>query len=170
MGSEMCIRDRRWNHLNLRTESGEDGRFVFLNAQPEEQRVLVTAPGHGPALTRTPLDGAGLEVGDIMLPGPHTLRGEVVDAAGDPVAGAMVAVGGWREGVGFDQRFRTDERGRWAWESAPPDAVKVAVLAADKLWRRDLALAAGDGLHRVCLLYTSPSPRDLSTSRMPSSA
>ena len=26
------------------------------------------------------------------------------------------------------------------------------------------------GTHRVCLLYTSPSPRDLSTSRMPSSA
>ena len=24
--------------------------------------------------------------------------------------------------------------------------------------------------HQVCLLYTSPSPRDLSTSRMPSSA
>ena len=27
-----------------------------------------------------------------------------------------------------------------------------------------------DALLRVCLLYTSPSPRDLSTSRMPSSA
>ena len=27
-----------------------------------------------------------------------------------------------------------------------------------------------DGLHHLCLLYTSPSPRDLSTSRMPSSA
>ena len=26
------------------------------------------------------------------------------------------------------------------------------------------------GLYRYCLLYTSPSPRDLSTSRMPSSA
>ena len=26
------------------------------------------------------------------------------------------------------------------------------------------------GLDRACLLYTSPSPRDLSTSRMPSSA
>ena len=25
-------------------------------------------------------------------------------------------------------------------------------------------------LHKTCLLYTSPSPRDLSTSRMPSSA
>ena len=30
-------------------------------------------------------------------------------------------------------------------------------------------IAVTDG-HDVCLLYTSPSPRDLSTSRMPSSA
>ena len=30
-------------------------------------------------------------------------------------------------------------------------------------WRREMTLT-------VCLLYTSPSPRDLSTSRMPSSA
>src|SRR5665811_1908387 len=27
-----------------------------------------------------------------------------------------------------------------------------------------------DGLHRACLLYTSPSPRDRTRSRMPSSA
>jgi len=27
-----------------------------------------------------------------------------------------------------------------------------------------------EGLRELCLLYTSPSPRDLSTSRMPSSA
>jgi len=32
-------------------------------------------------------------------------------------------------------------------------------------------IVAGSGADaRVCLLYTSPSPRDLSTSRMPSSA
>ena len=29
---------------------------------------------------------------------------------------------------------------------------------------------AANGTNRTCLLYTSPSPRDLSTSRMPSSA
>ena len=29
---------------------------------------------------------------------------------------------------------------------------------------------ASHGLYHACLLYTSPSPRDLSTSRMPSSA
>ena len=32
------------------------------------------------------------------------------------------------------------------------------------------ALAEATGLFGLCLLYTSPSPRDLSTSRMPSSA
>ena len=33
------------------------------------------------------------------------------------------------------------------------------------------ALLTNNGdLHYICLLYTSPSPRDLSTSRMPSSA
>ena len=31
-------------------------------------------------------------------------------------------------------------------------------------------LLAGYGVYKGCLLYTSPSPRDLSTSRMPSSA
>ena len=31
-------------------------------------------------------------------------------------------------------------------------------------------LIASGALNIVCLLYTSPSPRDLSTSRMPSSA
>ena len=30
--------------------------------------------------------------------------------------------------------------------------------------------AEATGLNMICLLYTSPSPRDLSTSRMPSSA
>ena len=35
---------------------------------------------------------------------------------------------------------------------------------------RDLALSAADAVPTPCLLYTSPSPRDLSTSRMPSSA
>ena len=34
----------------------------------------------------------------------------------------------------------------------------------------DLSIPFGLGPYSICLLYTSPSPRDLSTSRMPSSA
>ena len=51
---------------------------------------------------------------------------------------------------------------------------KVRLTGGEPLVRRDLdvlvgRLAAIEGIDD-CLLYTSPSPRDLSTSRMPSSA
>ncbi len=38
------------------------------------------------------------------------------------------------------------------------------------LWLTALIRKDWDRISRTCLLYTSPSPRDLSTSRMPSSA
>ena len=46
-----------------------------------------------------------------------------------------------------------------------PTALEVPASELEAAWN---ALPATD--KSVCLLYTSPSPRDLSTSRMPSSA
>ena len=46
-----------------------------------------------------------------------------------------------------------------------PNAVTLRADSASRLLRVDR-----QALARLCLLYTSPSPRDLSTSRMPSSA
>ena len=44
-------------------------------------------------------------------------------------------------------------------------------IAGGKLFKYDPASGSNETIHNgVCLLYTSPSPRDLSTSRMPSSA
>ena len=37
-------------------------------------------------------------------------------------------------------------------------------------WKKDLVKANNDALYYGCLLYTSPSPRDRTRSRMPSSA
>ena len=39
-----------------------------------------------------------------------------------------------------------------------------------KIQKDDLLITGGGSIGIPCLLYTSPSPRDLSTSRMPSSA
>ena len=51
----------------------------------------------------------------------------------------------------------------------PRDSKDVFVEIRAGTGGDEAGLFAGD-LFRICLLYTSPSPRDLSTSRMPSSA
>ena len=45
------------------------------------------------------------------------------------------------------------------WKSGPPNLNSMTLLCL-----------LATGIIHACLLYTSPSPRDLSTSRMPSSA
>ena len=57
-------------------------------------------------------------------------------------------------GYGNDERDDTD---RQRAEEAPVSRLEM------ETWERE-------GRVEICLLYTSPSPRDLSTSRMPSSA
>ena len=44
------------------------------------------------------------------------------------------------------------------------------IQRSKKFWFEKYRWAILEGGHIICLLYTSPSPRDLSTSRMPSSA
>ena len=61
----------------------------------------------------------------------------------------------------LDMRGNPDSCGVWA----------PALSYADGLfWLIYTNVRRFDGNYKDCLLYTSPSPRDLSTSRMPSSA
>ena len=63
------------------------------------------------------------------------------------------------------------------------DLEEIKTLDPSEMWKRmktvpEQIMSAGEQVsnivlpaqYRTCLLYTSPSPRDLSTSRMPSSA
>ena len=49
---------------------------------------------------------------------------------------------------------------------SPDDKIVVEIDHAEGVWIDDCVELS----RYICLLYTSPSPRDLSTSRMPSSA
>ena len=59
-------------------------------------------------------------------------------------------------------------RGAWLAEWQASGVEDVCGLDGDYVDRDQLAIPTD--AFRACLLYTSPSPRDLSTSRMPSSA
>ena len=86
----------------------------------------------------------------------------------------------------FDEQIVSDQIQNWARGENPPDAI-ISVVDASNLSRNlyltsqlldlDIPIVVAlnmidliDSQNQICLLYTSPSPRDLSTSRMPSSA
>ena len=48
--------------------------------------------------------------------------------------------------------------------------IDIAPVPMSKVFYTNSGSEANDTIVKICLLYTSPSPRDLSTSRMPSSA
>jgi len=56
----------------------------------------------------------------------------------------------------------------WAKEEGQVVKVGITDYAAKTL--NDVVYVTSPKVNESCLLYTSPSPRDLSTSRMPSSA
>jgi len=71
--------------------------------------------------------------------------------------------------VGIRQNMhRADSALLQAQERASRAAEQMSGLDAEKA--KIASEMADETVYQVCLLYTSPSPRDLSTSRMPSSA
>ena len=132
----------------------------------------------------------GLRVGILDLTdGEPTPHGSPEIRAAETAAASKVLGVTWRENLGLVNRklentlearaklanvFRRT-RPRWLfapfWEDAHPDHVVATQLTQDarfwsKLTKSDLE---GEPYH-PCLLYTSPSPRDATLSRMPSSA
>ena len=66
----------------------------------------------------------------------------------------------------FDNEIQVDALRNYKWDEIKPQVHEIT-LPSNK---RIILLAEGRLVNLGCLLYTSPSPRDLSTSRMPSSA
>ena len=127
------------------------------------------------AFDQTALLGYEFEAG---APGQHVLKAEL---EGKDVS----CCDGKDEGTGTIELAREIGGIKMNGDHRPKIEVtwKIEVVLEDPEDSEDLACGrtyywlsvpslgpADDGQHRLCLLYTSPSPRDLSTSRMPSSA
>ena len=133
---------------------------VFVKAQWELVRSPVTFEPAGwqskevPALTRVQAIKMGLKVNDF------------VDERFDPVKGKQAASRYY--GLESDYTLQATVK------AAPGTVLLSAVADEGKIKLRELESAnphlMRDVLPKGCLLYTSPSPRDRTRSRMPSSA
>ncbi len=75
------------------TDSG--GRFRFPAGPAGKHVLMARADGHAPGLIIVDA-GPGLKPVEFRLGPGHTIRGKVVDAAGDPLPGAWVVAMKWR--------------------------------------------------------------------------
>ena len=111
--------------------------------------MVLTVPNHGFE------NGRQIKLADNSLTFTCTLDGNTTNKtyprATDPVSGKWIKV----------ENVTTNTFEVQTLATVPSTNVSVHTFVS----------AADEGLsHKSCLLYTSPSPRDLSTSRMPSSA
>ena len=168
MGSEMCIRDRygaRWEiGVNYIHEYGDDG-------YPGNSGVF----GDGSNMTSLAGDGTRLAMGDIVhntsYPSSRVYVRDDIPVSGVPTISAWSMYRIYTQTYGTFG-INTRDGGNGCIEFWYRDTVDDATST----WTRTSEFYNTEQMsdihnsYMTCLLYTSPSPRDLSTSRMPSSA
>ena len=178
MGSEMCIRDRDGlkkasqvavlsaNYIAGCLEGAYDilyrgvGGFVahevIVDIRPFKQAFGIDAED----IAKRLID-YGFHAPTMSFPVPGTLMIEPTESESktelDRFIQAMLSI---------RDEIRQIEDGKWPADDNPlVNAPHTAASALSESWAHPYSRQEG-----CCLLYTSPSPRDLSTSRMPSSA
>lgn len=112
--------------------TGGDGRFNFPHVEPGDLRIVARAPGRAPEMVARSVT-AGMNDVDLRLPPAVPFAGRVVDGEGRPIAGAGVYVANWKGFGALGVHLATDSEGRFRWDSAPNDPVRVSVRADDRL-------------------------------------
>ncbi len=142
-------RDRHGSHFPD-TRTDVDGNFIFMNARPGEMILTVQASGYSPDLKQIVVSEDIKPVEFRLEPG-HTIRGRIIDAAGNPVAGAFVASDTWRGYRSLIWRVDTDAEGRFEWNEAPADEVLIDMGKRKYMSVRSYGMSASDEEHVVTM-------------------
>ena len=159
------VGDRRYRLRLYNVSNRRDYRFALSDGQPMTQ--IGTDSGLLPApVERTSILLGPAERADVIVDFAGRLGDEIV------LQNAAAQFGpGERDGEIMQFRVTQDV----ADDSSPvPDTLRP-VFQTDapvkgRIWNLDRAAGGGQWTINGCLLYTSPSPRDVEESRMPSSA
>ncbi len=115
------------------TRTNEQGAFVFSTVAPGDYALRLRHPGYAdrpPAEIDVPAGDANLDLGDLTLVSGGTIRGVVLGADGEPVAGARKRAQA-RNQFGRTARTATaDANGRFRLEGLSTDLVDLGVRGA----------------------------------------
>jgi RNA polymerase sigma factor (sigma-70 family) len=120
-GSSLWLYDAVW------VQSDDHGRFRFVHAPPGAAILTAQARGHAPELKPVTV-APGLGQVEFRLEKARTIRGQIVNHSGHPLAGVTVAAEYWRKHRTLDWRIQTDDQGGFQWDSAPLDAVTITAF------------------------------------------
>ena len=148
--ASVALGSDRFGSRDPKVTTDAEGRFRFPACKPQSLVITVQASRYAPQIVRHQAGGADSEPLVIRLEPARTLRGQVVDAAGQPLADVHVAADTWRGHRSLNVRLTTDREGRFHWNSAPDDAVLFDFLKEGYMSLRRTALVAGDE-HRIVL-------------------
>ena len=155
MGSEMCIRDRSWS---------DRVSDVVISGPLEIEQLAILADEYVSKLYRegisnTKIMGVSAPIIKVSVPSINLIQYKIPLNHLAKVIASEVDIDPTGE-VGNSNRVRTGFSKR-----SIEDIGNIVIRLPNsqkEVFLRDIS--------NICLLYTSPSPRDLSTSRMPSSA
>lgn len=136
-----------------------EGRYHLRKLPQGATVVTVMSPDWAPD-TRTVTAMKNAPAADFQLEPPHTVRLQVVDPAGEPVAGVTIIPEQWRGHRGLEDPFgrkATDADGLWEWHAAPSDEIRYSIFARGRFGVPEhlSGFTASDQIQEVTML---PAP------------
>lgn len=153
--------DRRYGNSIPPIKTDTRGRFT-LGFKPGIATTLIARhPGFGPAMEPLRIGGERQHV-TIRLPSAHRMTVRVVGREGKPVPHAEVTVRSWRGTEAIVEDFRTDADGRFTWNDAPGEEVRISVGAEGYRGESDITVQPEQSIE-VALKPLDPTPRIVGT-------
>ncbi len=128
----------------------DQGEFALKNCKAGKSLVTAQADGFAPTLQEVTVSDETPPL-TFELDAPSHLEVEVVDLAGNPISGAMVASDTWRGFRSLEFRENTDDQGLVSWKSAPADTILCDIMKSGYMSARRTPIAPKDGKKRVVL-------------------
>ena len=134
----------------LKTKTDDQGKFEFGRVDYVTEILTVQTQGYAPELKTISIRQDMEPVEFILEPG-YGIYGRVVDVNGNPINEAHVSVEEWRSYSTLEWRSNTDKDGRFVWDSAPPDEIKIYVRKNGYMDSRHSFLVASQDEYELVL-------------------